>query len=203
MLEAAQIRDVAQRHAYVFDNGLSSPDFFDVEKRMASEEFRLLREHVMPEWDVLEVGCFTGLNLLGLAKIGHSGLLCGVDFVGGAIDWLLEQAEEFPKLVGFRETFPYKYQGGMRNRDAVVAFDVLEHQQNVGQFLDGVAGELKPGGTALILVPAGKSFYDCGHVAFWPDCETLANTLGYHFTVKEIRQLKTCDKLFAICTRRD
>lgn len=198
MLEAAQIRDVAARHAYVFDNGLSSPDFFDVEKRMASEEFALLREHVMPEWDVLEVGCFTGLNLLGLAKIGHSGRLHGVDFVPTALDWCKSQSNDV-LLIGL--TFPDPLMAGTEY-DVVICFDVLEHQQNVGQFLDGVAGELKPGGTALILVPAGKSFYDCGHVAFWPDEECLRNVLDYHLDVHSVQRLKTCDKLFAVCRKR-
>ena len=137
MLEAAQIRDVAQRHAYVFDNGLSSPDFFDVEKRMASEEFALLREHVMPEWDVLEVGCFTGLNLLGLAKSGHTGLLDGVEFVAGAVRWFMRKADRWPNLRAFQAKFPPSQP--LAIYDAVVAFDVLEHQQNVGQFLDKVS----------------------------------------------------------------
>lgn len=201
MSEAASIRDVAKRHAYVFDNGLSSPDFFKVEKRMASEEFKLLREWIKPEWNVLEVGCFTGLNLLGLAKLGHSGTLCGVDFVSGAIDWLIKNSTQWTNVVAFGAMFPPSR--GHCQYDAVICFDVLEHQQNVGQFLDGVVDQLVPGGRALIMVPAGKAFYDCGHVAFFPDEECLRNVLDYHLEVHKVERLKTCDKMFAVCSRRE
>lgn len=203
MSEAASIRDVAARHAYVFDNGLSSPDFFKVEQRMASEEFQLLRQWVKPEWDVLEVGCFTGLNLLGLAERGHTGWLVGVDFVLGAVRWLQEQARQFPNVLAYIDTFPHPHRQPVRKYDVVVCFDVLEHQQNVGQFLDGVAGALLPGGLALILVPIGKAFYDCGHCAFFPDEECLRNVLDYHLEVHKVYRLTTCDKMFAVCSRRE
>lgn len=203
MAEAAKIRDVQQRHSYVFDNGLTSPDFFDVEKRMESEEFRLLAERVDPQWDILEVGCFTGLNLIGLATSGHIGNLVGVDFVLGAVTWLLERARFFRNITAHCDTFP-----GMRRRsdvlhNAVICFDVLEHQQNVGKFLDGVAAELSPGGKVFVLVPVDKNFYDCGHVAFYPDEECLSNVLGYHFEVESVRRLETCAKMFSVCTRRE
>lgn len=201
MSEAAQIRDVAKRHAYVFDNGLSSPDFFDVKKRMRSEEFHLLQNHVSRSWDVFEVGCFTGLNLLGLARSGHYGDIVGVDFVPGAIDWLKKQARDVIRLHAFCDSFPCLRPH--RHYDAVIAFDVLEHQQNVGQFLDGVVAALRPGGTALILVPTGKAFYDCGHTAFFPDEECLRNVLDYHLDVLSIQKLTTCEKMFAVCTRRN
>jgi len=204
MAEAAKIRDVAKRHAYVFDNGLCSPDFFDVEKRMASEEFWLLRERISLQDTVLEVGCFTGLNLLGLAKRGHSGLF-GIDFVQGAIEWLDSESESrglsvstmcdnFPNN---ERLFPFPPIAGR-----VICFDVLEHQNNDGMFIEAVEGRLALDGRALFLVPIGKEFYDCGHVAFFPDAECLRNVLDYVFDVEEIFELKTCRKLFASCKRR-
>lgn len=203
MSEAAQIRDVAKRHAYVFDSGHSVADFFDVEKRMKSEEFGILRSRVNPEWNVIEVGCYTGLNLIGLAQSGHNGHLCGVDFVQGALDWLAQQVKarslsigyattEFPKTIGLPENY----------YDAAILFDVLEHQRNAGTFLEGVADILRPGGISLVMVPARKEYYDCGHVGFFPDAECLRNVLDYVFDVEECFELASCNKLFALCRKR-
>ena len=206
MTEAAQIRDVQKRHSYVFDSGLSSPDFFDVEKRMMSEEFRLLQERIIDQTcdqypTVLEIGCFTGLNLIGLAHKGVYGLV-GVDFVEGAIKWLDDQSrlldlsiramcDEFPD----GRPFPPAHN--------IVCFDVLEHQLNVGNFLRGVSDHLCVSGSAYFLVPEGESYYDCGHVAFFPDVECLRNVLDYYFEVEELFELKTCRKMFASCRRRE
>lgn len=201
MIEAAQIRDVAARHAYVFDSGLSSPDFFDVAKRMASEEFRLIRDRCEIKHGITEIGCFTGLNLLGLGTLGYS-KLCGVEFVHKALDWLRQQAvlrslEIDTFLMEFPRWSPPYY------CDRAICFDVLEHQLNVGKFLAGVHETLLPDGLTLFLVPVGKNYYDCGHVAFFPDAECLRNVLDYYFEVEEIFELKTCKKLFASCRKRN
>lgn len=211
MEEAAQIRDVAARHAYVFDNGLSSPDFFDVEKRMASEEFRLIAERCDPDHGIVEIGCFTGLNLLGLGRLKHRPIaerkdykyLTGIEFVKGAADWLWEQSWKQMTLVNVhRLEFPKDWTAP-RFFDRAICFDVLEHQQNVGQFLNAVSNCLLPDGKALFLVPAGSNYFDCGHCAFFSNCDCLRNVLDYHMEVEEIFELKTCQKLFACCKRRD
>lgn len=203
MAEAAKIRNVAARHAYVFDNGLSSPDFFDVEKRLASEEFGLLRERIQPKQTILEIGCFTGLNLLGLSRLGYEHLT-GVDFVRGAITWALEQEPELNVWVG---EFPPCARWAFF--DCIICFDVLEHQRNIGAFIESVVDHLYPKDSgrrnaahAYFLVPVGKEYYDCGHVAFFPDAECLRNVLDYVFEVDEIFELKTCKKLFASCRKR-
>ena len=197
MLEAAKIRDVAARHAYVFDNGLCSPDFFDVEKRMASEEFGLLRDRIKHADSVMEIGCFTGLNLLGLVKCGHRGPAVGIDFVWGAIAWAREQGDRSIDFIfgEFAEGFSGQF-------FKVICFDVLEHQLNVGDFLKAVTSNLADDGRALFLVPVGKDFYDCGHVAFFPDVECLHNVLDYYFDVEELFELKTSRKMFASCRKR-
>lgn len=204
MAEAAQIRDVAARHEYVFDNGLSSPDFFDVEKRMASEEFEILRRRIDVSKGVLEVGCFTGLNLIGLAILGCN-RVAGIDFVRGAVQWCHDEAVRrgYCVMAGC-STFPPKDEYNIPRHKApqIICFDVLEHQRNVGQFLDGVDRALAPDGRAFFLVPKGREYYDCGHVAFFPDAECLHNVLDYVFEVDELFELKTCKKLFASCRRR-
>lgn len=202
MKEAAEIFDVASRHAYVFDNGLSSPDFFDVEKRMKSEEFRLIVDRCEKDHHVLEVGCFTGLNLLGLAETGLR-TLYGIDFVQGAIDWLKSEA----KSKGFEDTitaFCNEFDPGATSNhwNRIICFDVLEHQLNVGLFLDGIKKCLPGHGKVLFLVPKDKHYFDCGHVSFFPDEECLRNVLEYFFDVEEIFELNSCPKLFACCKRK-
>lgn len=201
MKEAAEIFDVAARHSYVFDNGMSSPDFFDVDKRMASEEFQLLAGRVEKHAKVLEIGCFTGLNLLGLSRLGCD-KLHGFDFVKGAVDWLKSQDKD-GAIDAWCETFNSIY-ASVEHPDieAVICFDVLEHQLNVGEFLAGVAKILASNGRLLLLVPKGSSYFDCGHVSFFPDCECLRNVLEYFFDVEEIFELKSCPKLFACCKRK-
>lgn len=200
MAEAAKIRDVAARHAYVFDNGLSSPDFFDIDKRMASEEFELLRERIDPHHSVLEIGCFTGLNLLGLRKSGHRGFLFGVEFVSGALEWLRQQDSEIGSEFG---NFPDQVSDSLfyEQYSRAICFDVLEHQQNVGNFLKSASQTIAADGRVLFLVPKGREYFDCGHVAFFPDEECLRNVLDYVFEVEEIFELNTCKKLFAACRR--
>lgn len=204
MAEAAKIRDVAKRHAFVFDSGHSVDDFFDVEKRMKSEEFGLLRKYVKPEQDVIEIGCYTGLNLIGMAREGHRGQLAGVDFVKGAIDWLQRNwpSTANPVLAICRE-FPNFFDNYENEVDTAILFDVLEHQRNAGQFLEGVSRVLKPAGTALVLVPKGAEYYDVGHVGFFPNCETLRNVLDYVFDVEECYELMSCNKIFAVCRKRE
>jgi 2-polyprenyl-3-methyl-5-hydroxy-6-metoxy-1,4-benzoquinol methylase len=201
MNEAARIHDVAKRHAFVFDSGHSCADFFDVDKRMGSEEFSLLKKHVKPEQDVIEVGCYTGLNLIGLARLGHTGNMTAVDFVQGAIDWLKGNwPSSAPVLTAICREFPNFFDG--HKHDVAICFDVLEHQRNQGQFLEAVSEILNPDGVALILVPARKEYYDCGHVGFFPDAECLRNVLDYVFDVEECYELASCNKLFALCRKR-
>lgn len=92
--------------------------------------------------------------------------------------------------------------GALPKFNRVICFDVLEHQLNVQMFLNGVNNCLAPNGRALFLVPAGREYFDCGHVAFFPDSECLRNVLDYVFEVDEIFELQTCRKLFASCRPR-
>lgn len=204
MSEAAKIRDVSARHSYVFDNQLSSADFFDVKKRMRSEEFSLLLKHCEPTHRIIEAGCFTGLNLLGLADLGYTALY-GFDFVAGALAWLCDQSARRGNRAAITcglADFPRQRHYWMLEFDRVICFDVLEHQLNVGEFLIGISKLLNHDGRALFLVPVGREFYDCGHVAFFPDAECLRNVLDYVFDVDEVFELKSCRKLFAACRWR-
>ena len=212
MEAAARIHDPAQRHAYVYDNGGSDKGFFDVDARIKSPEFSLLRDHCEKGHDILEVGCFTGLNLLGLGLLGYTSLV-GIEFVRGALEWMEYKAHELRlKIPTCCAEWPCDYavqwccgttvyEEGTKRFDRVILFDVLEHQQNVGDFLHYARAVLKSDGRALILVPAGREYYDCGHCAFWPDVECLENTLAYHFNVIECRRVDR--KLFAICEKRN
>ncbi len=199
MQEAFEIFDVAKRHNYVFDSGMCSPDFFDVGKRMESEEFGILRDRCQKDHKILEIGCLTGLNLIGLDRLGYQRLY-GFDFVEGAIEWLKSQKTN---IISWCATFNNEYvRHESRDIDSIICFDVLEHQLNVGDFLFGVSSILGDGGKALFLVPKDRHYFDCGHVAFFPDEECLRNVLSYYFDVEEIFELKSCPKLFACCKRK-
>lgn len=202
MEEAGQIFDATARHSYVFDNGLSSIDFFDVEKRVLSEEFELIRKNCGDHDFILEAGCFTGLNLLGLGELGYQ-FLWGIDFVEGAIGWLKNEAKarNLTSVSAIHGSFPQDGPHGS-HWDRIVCFDVLEHQLDVGKFLSGVQSLLSENGKALFLVPKGREYYDCGHVAFFPDEVCFRNVLEYYFDVEEVFELKSCQKLFACCKRK-
>jgi cyclopropane fatty-acyl-phospholipid synthase-like methyltransferase len=199
MRTAATIADVAARHAWVFDNGASDQDFFDLPKRVQSNEFWKLLEHVGPDDSVFEIGCLTGLNLLGLATANRGRSLVGIDFVGSAVQWMLEKAVTLgvdDRVSGCIGTFDSRR---IKTTDRVICFDVLEHQLDVGAFLTAVKSCLRTTESeALFLVPEGAHYNDCGHVAWFPNPDCLRNVLEYFFDVHEIEVLP-CHKIFAAC----
>jgi len=201
MEEAARILDVAERHSYVFDQGLCSPEFFDLEARLSSIELGLIRGYCERHHSILEVGCLTGMNLLALHRFGYVDLT-GIDFVKAAIEYLNIEAE----IVGANiETihgdFNHVFRSPPRKYDRVILFDVLEHQLNPGTFLENVAQQVASDGEVLILVPEGKYYLDCGHVAFYPTPQCLQNLLNYFFVVKT-SHVTNNHKIFAHCCRR-
>lgn len=51
--------------------------------------------------------------------------------------------------------------------DCIWASHVLEHQRNVGEFLDKCYNDLKPGGILAITVPPAKASIVGGHLTHW------------------------------------
>jgi len=201
MAEAAKIKDVAARHTYVFEHGLTDRGYYDLAARMDSLEFELLCDYVSPTDDVLEVGCLTGLNLLGLAKRGLGGTLTGIDFVEPAISWLRNTAQEHGITV--RAICGEFCDAKLVPCDSLICFDVIEHQLDMGRFLRRVhALLLPPDGRVVFLVPEGRHYHDCGHVAWFPDVECLRNVLEYFFHVDRLELLPT-NKFFTVCSRGD
>lgn len=90
-----------------------------------------------------------------------------------------------------------------RKFDGIWASHVLEHQRNVGTFLDKIHWDLKEGGLLAITVPPRKEHIVGGHLTLWNaglllynlilagfDCSE-ASVATYHYNVSVVVQKKT------------
>ena len=95
---------------------------------------------------ILDLGCGTGANLEVLSQYGQA---MGADFSGAALAFCRKRA--LPRLVqGDGERLPLRSD----SLDLVTAVDSLEHIPRDNDALGEIFRVLKPGGTALITVPA-------------------------------------------------
>jgi SAM-dependent methyltransferase len=95
---------------------------------------------------ILDVGCGTGANLELLAQYGDAE---GVDISGDALEFCRARGLQKVRL-GAAETLPYE-DGSF---DLVTALDVVEHLDDDVGGLREMRRVLKPGGRALLFVPA-------------------------------------------------
>src|ERR1043166_6628706 len=95
---------------------------------------------------ILDVGCGTGANLKMLAKFGTAE---GVDLSQQALDFCHERGFDGVRY-GEAENLPYQD----NSFDIVTALDVLEHLDDDSTGLDEIFRVLRPGGRALLFVPA-------------------------------------------------
>jgi SAM-dependent methyltransferase len=95
---------------------------------------------------ILDVGCGTGANLELLARYGDAE---GVDISPEALDFCRARGLEKVRL-GAAETLPYE-DGSF---DLVTALDVVEHLDDDVGGLKEMRRVLRPGGRALLFVPA-------------------------------------------------
>lgn len=126
---------------------------------------------------VFDVGSYEGTATCALLERGHKVT---------AIDWTVD-----------RKMWPWDYELQPGEFDAVWCSHVLEHQRNVGSFLDGVYTVLKPGGLLGVVVPPLKHEIVGGHLSLWNaglllynlirarfDCrKAMVRTLGYNVAV--------------------
>lgn len=99
---------------------------------------------------VLEIGCGTGANLRELRQCGFT--VAGLDRSHDA----LAHAQECPVIQADGEaSLPFRD----NSFDAIVMMDVLEHLREVGPVLEEVRRLLKPGGVALVMVPADPALW--------------------------------------------
>ena len=105
---------------------------------------------------VLEVGCSSGFLLRSLRQSFPHALVVGADCVRGPLEQLARELEGVPLLEFDLVKCPLP-DGSL---DAVVMLNVLEHIEDDRAAMAQVYRVLKPGGLAVIEVPAGPELYD-------------------------------------------
>jgi len=95
---------------------------------------------------ILDVGCGTGANLEMLAHFGEAE---GVDVSTGALDFCQNRGLQNVRQ-GEAERLPYED----KSFDLVTGLDVVEHLDNDVAGLQEMRRVLRPGGRALLFVPA-------------------------------------------------
>lgn len=105
---------------------------------------------------ILEVGCSSGYLLEALTKLNRDGITMAADIVR---DPLEQVARRIPNIPLFRFDL-LECPLPSSSVDAVVALNVLEHIEDDFQALKQIHRVLKPGGIAVLEVPAGPELFD-------------------------------------------
>lgn len=105
---------------------------------------------------ILEVGCSSGYMLERIQKAMPNATLMGADVVHEPLLKLTERLPNVPLLRFDMVNCPLPDQ----SVDAIVMLNVLEHIKEDAAALKQVFRILKPGGVAIIEVPAGPHLYD-------------------------------------------
>ena len=101
---------------------------------------------------LLDAGCGTGV---GLEEFGRYGWICGIDVAGAALAYSRRRDSTLPLIQASLVCLPF----GSGALDAVLALDVLEHLDDDGTALREIRRVLRPGGIALLNVPAFASLW--------------------------------------------
>jgi SAM-dependent methyltransferase len=116
-----------------------------------------LRQHVSASSPViLEVGCSSGFMLRLIREHFPHALMMGSDVVCGPLAQLALDMPDIPLLQFDLANCPLPD----NSLDAVVLLNVLEHIEDDAGALQHIHRMLKPGGIAVIEVPAGPHLYD-------------------------------------------
>ncbi len=105
---------------------------------------------------ILEVGCSSGFMLRAIRARFPGALVLGADYVAGPLDALGAALPDLPLFQFDLRASPLP----PACLDAVVLLNVLEHIDRDGDALKEVARMLRPGGVAVIEVPAGPELFD-------------------------------------------
>jgi SAM-dependent methyltransferase len=126
---------------------------------------RSSREHALsrvrkaasgPSPSIIEIGCSSGFVLKLMRQTFPSAMIVGADYVGAPLRSLAREIPDLPLLQFDLTNCPLPD----ASFDIVVLLNVLEHIEDDNKALAHVARILKPGGTAIIEVPAGPHLYD-------------------------------------------
>jgi ubiquinone/menaquinone biosynthesis C-methylase UbiE len=105
---------------------------------------------------ILEVGCSSGFLLRDMRAQVPEAMLIGSDFIAGPLEALHRAMPDLPLLQFDLVQCPLPDQ----SIDAVVALNVLEHIEDHEGALRQIFRILRPGGVAVIEVPAGPHLFD-------------------------------------------
>lgn len=105
---------------------------------------------------IMEIGCLAGLTLRQIRETMPQAFVIGADYVREPLEQLAITMPDVP----FIQFDLVKCPLPDNSLDAVVLLNVLEHIENDGEALRQLYRILKPGGIAVIEVPAGPNLYD-------------------------------------------
>jgi SAM-dependent methyltransferase len=129
--------------------------FIDVaSRRHALDQTKKHIQNISPV--ILEIGCSSGFMLRLLRKQFPNALTIGSDYVIGALLRLAREIPDLPLLQFDLTTCPLPDD----HLDAVILLNVLEHIPDDAAAIAQVFRILRPGGIAVIEVPAGPALFD-------------------------------------------
>lgn len=150
--ESGWSEDLTQFHEDVAGDGQHPIDVASRRRARAA-----LKRHVRVDNPVLlEAGCSSGFLLRELQSEWPQALVIGSDYIRGPLDRLSRVLPTVPLLRFDLVKCPLP----SASVDAVVLLNVLEHIEDDGAAMAQAARLLKPGGTAVIEVPAGPELFD-------------------------------------------
>lgn len=118
---------------------------------------RALRTHVdRPDPALMDIGCSSGFMLKDLQAAFPASAVLGSDYVRGPLDSLARSNPEIPLMQFDLTQCPLPAE----SLDGITLLNVLEHVQDDASALKHVFRILKPGGIAVIEVPAGPQLFD-------------------------------------------
>ncbi|HEX8142194.1 MAG TPA: class I SAM-dependent methyltransferase [Pyrinomonadaceae bacterium] len=137
-----------ERHTYSIMYEVEGSHWWFAGRRRIISGFieKICRDMGVERPRILDVGCGTGANLEMLARFGEAE---GVDVSPEALSFCRERGLQNVRL-GAAERLPYEDE----SFDLVTALDVVEHLDDDTAGLREMRRVLKPGGRAMLFVPA-------------------------------------------------
>jgi SAM-dependent methyltransferase len=132
-------------------------DTHPIDRASRRDALAQLRAHLRgPSPTILEVGCSSGYLLRDIAQAFPAATVLGADVVSGPLQRLSRDLPGTPLFRFDLQTCPLP----SASVDGVVLLNVLEHIADDGAAARQVHRILKPGGVAVIEVPAGPHLFD-------------------------------------------
>jgi SAM-dependent methyltransferase len=200
---AANLVFQSERHPLVLEDPRSSEQLIRSLIHLKAYDFAR-RDAV--DRKVLDVGCNTGYGTRIIAEAARE--IFGVDVAARAIEIARDSARDLSKEIRFGVADGDVLNFPDAEFDRVVSFQVIEHVEEVGRYLEEIARVLEPGGHAIFTTPNATLRLDPGqrpwnvfHVREYT-AEALVQELRRHFDHVQILGLFGEDALQAAEIRR-